>query len=795
MAKKVTRKEYLEWMALMPRIDVWGAYVAYDQKKCNQLLRQEYIEDIDTDSLMPPIDDAFLTGESTWHWKKDYQTDVPRLSFENNPDENGGRVAEANMTMAIIGGTEVDLYGNSNGQTEVTLISSRDPLDHPELKANRVLLKDIKGGVDSSGKVVLDLGALDVQRYIWELTGSRIDHVRRVGGAFMKRKFREAEPARRTYSLGELAYTNQEFMSPERFELRTVMEEGANVQSAANFGNGALELFIAMKGQPLGSTPGEDWKYPIPSDAAGIDTCMIFNNTLLMRNIIGKGTARAFNESDAKFKETVDNRGFITVLEADSTNVGYMKLPPMDLPVPGYQVRIDEYRVPTYTDPDRKLSMTLFPDNKLRVGMGGVDIQRRVNCNVDGSVYEVDMGVGLSATYSFKVDANMRKLIVELVDFQAYLNVNTPGAMPGVVKIFFTDGFNGVMKPVLVNAVNQIFNELDAVDVFVINSLLFNSEDSVNIKTVDVTGDLQLFGSISPRLTTFAIDPVEILLGYGDTHVFKTSPDTPVAWSVSNLDGSTAGAGRIDPDGKYTAPGIDEIKGTYTRVKIIATGGGRDGKSYISKALVTIAARAVTLNPLVQSCPASGTEQQTREFSANSSKGSLKWSVIGNGSIPEVANPDRTNVYIAPPKDMTLEEQSFTIEEVKVVTNTANPHTQSSYVVVTHDKQNLSVTAKYDDPAVGQARFAATFNNKPAPEVVWSCFPETGAGKIDPQGVYTADPASQHQFVIIKAWFKLSEFDLFLGDAFFIQPLPLGPMPSKPAPEKPQPGPDGMPEI
>lgn len=35
------------------------------------------------------------------------------------------------------------------------MISSFDPLDHPELQANRVALKDVKGEVNGAGSVTL----------------------------------------------------------------------------------------------------------------------------------------------------------------------------------------------------------------------------------------------------------------------------------------------------------------------------------------------------------------------------------------------------------------------------------------------------------------------------------------------------------------------------------------------------------------------------------------------------------------------------------------------------------------
>ncbi|MFU2326188.1 hypothetical protein [Pseudomonas sp. NFX98] len=354
-ARRVTYQEYMEWAALRPRTNDWSALVAYDKDKCNHLLHQEYIQKFDSNSYMPPIDDTYATGETTWYWLNDYQTDVPRLSFENNPDGNGGNVAEANMSMSIVGGTEIELYSGPGGGVEVTKISSFDPLDHPELKANRVSLKDIVGQVDQGGSVVLDLGDPAAQRYVWELTGSRIEHVRRVGGAYMKRKFREAELAHRTYKLGQLAYTEQEFLKPAKFKMRTVMEAGANVRNAANFGNGALELRIAMKGELEGGFPREDWLYPIPSDLPGIDSSLIISNQLLMHEIVAEALRVAYKAPDARFDEIKDANGVIQKLKVQA-HAGSMTIAAFSFPDVGLNIR--EFELPIHIDTENLLEVT-----------------------------------------------------------------------------------------------------------------------------------------------------------------------------------------------------------------------------------------------------------------------------------------------------------------------------------------------------------------------------------------------------------------------------------------------------
>src|SRR5471030_1928797 len=174
----VTQSEYLEWMALRPRLNDWSAFVAYKRDKCNQLLMQEYIESFDKDSYLPLINEPYLSGDNEWRWKLNYEMDAPRLSFENKSTDNNDNDAEVNMSMAVLGG--IDIHVNDTYGTEVTLIASYDPLDHEALEAERVPLMDVTGAVGEDGAVGLNLASAQSQRYIWELKGPRIEHQRRV---------------------------------------------------------------------------------------------------------------------------------------------------------------------------------------------------------------------------------------------------------------------------------------------------------------------------------------------------------------------------------------------------------------------------------------------------------------------------------------------------------------------------------------------------------------------------------------------------------------------------------------
>ncbi|MBC3383554.1 hypothetical protein HU715_015785 [Pseudomonas sp. SWRI12] len=782
-ASRKTFAEYLQWAALKPRTNGWSALVAYDRNKCNQLLLQEYIEKYDHPSMMPPVDLVYRTGENTWNWLLGYIIDAPRLSFDNDPD---GQSAEVNMSMAIVGGKKISL-ADTAGHAEVKTISVFDPLDFPRLEAEGVLLKNVQGSVDQNGEVLLDLGDPLSQAHAWELTGDREARERRMAGTLFKRLFQEADPVRRTFSLGKLAWTSQGFMTPQSFRLRTLMEKGADTRGVANYGNGLIEMRVAMDGEAPGGLPGEDWLYPLPSDRPDLDALIAFGSHFFMHSIIGKGTARAFNAPNAQFDSRIDHRGFIEWLGVKSGTEGYLEIPPFEAGIGDRKVTFSHYKCPIYINQDYRLTMTLYrgADGSLSlgVGMGSADTKRWMICTVNGVPFHCLMGLGFSGTYRFSLDRESRRLQVSLESAHAavefYPNVLLPWDVAAYMR---TAEFNMGLASLVGLAVRQIFNGLEAIDAFILDTLLFNAENAVQLKTADLTGEMFLFGSIGARLGTFAIDPVEVLLSHGQAYRFKTIPETPgVKWSVEGLEGNTAGVGQINADtGAYIAPALAQINGAYQRIKIVATG---PGNRHVSRALVTVVARAMTLNPLIEICIASkeNEETETRQLSAHSLDGDLRWSVIGDGSIDPTANEYGENIYRAPLRKEPG-APTFTLDEV-VVENTTTGQKQSSFMVVKHFSQVLSVTLEYQGLPANQAKLIAKRNGLPITAgLTWSCMPEE-AGSIDSvTGVFTASEITNSQFVLIKARQYSADFDID-DDGFSLQPLPLVPFPIKPAPE------------
>ncbi|MDP9784030.1 hypothetical protein [Pseudomonas fluorescens] len=786
-APRRTLAQYLEWAAIKPRTTDWSALVAYDRGKCNQLLLQEYIEKHDKHSVMPPISEPYGSTDKTWTWLIDYVTDAPRLSFENNPDLDS---AEANMSMAILGGKNITM-DDVLGFAQINKISSYDPLDHPTLVGNRVELKDIQGTVQKDGQVVLDLGDPRSQRYIWEVKGDRVEHERRMAGAFFKRKFREADPVKRTFFLGMLATTTQAFMKPQTFKLRTIMEEGAATRGAANFGSGAVEVRIAMDDEIRGGTPGDDWLYPLPSDRPDLDAMMIFGSHFFMHGIIGKGTARAFNSPTAQFVGEKDSKGFTYRIKVKEGTSGFLEIPQFQAQVASSYLTFFGYRIPIYIDRDNLLTMTLYYTGSgepyFEVGMGGEDKLLPMKMYMDGEK-TFSMGLGFSATYGFSIDPTSRRLQVRMKDHHVYLRLDDSEleSFPSHVQDYMkSEPFKWNIAQKSAEVAMTVFNGLEDIDVFVLHTLFFNSEDAVQLKSLHLTGEMALFGSISPRLTTFSIEPVEHMLTYDGTHTFKAEPSVPgVTWSVEDLEGNTVGVGRIHPtSGEYTAPSLADIHGTYKRVKIVATARIGNNPPHISKALVTVVARAITLNPLIEVCNGSkaGEPEESRMLSAHSTSGALRWRVEGDGRINETANENGENTYYAPPK-LLAPAPAFTIDKV-IVKNTATNVEQTTLIVVRH-YISMVIDTSFDGVSANQVRLLPLISGAtPTEPVIWQCIPED-AGDIDSDsGIFTVRQTTNSQFALITSMVDLGWVQ-FSG--FTILSFPLAPLPTKPPPEIPQ---------
>lgn len=334
-----SKKELLEWLALKPRTEGWGAVVAYNRKKCNDLLLQDYIHKFTTDSYLPPISESVPTGEANWELLHDWVTTQPRLSFENSSKTAGGK---ARMAMAVVGGSQISI-DDVGGHNRAVAIKSLDALDYPKLIAEDVALSKTNGTVGKdTGEVVLDLGDPETAKGLWELTFANTQHERSKGGAFFKKYYRNADPKKRLYHLGKIAYTDQQYLKPQSFIIRTTTAPGAALHDASNFGDGAVELFIRMQGEAEGGIPPtDDWKHLNTEED---DCTVLLSNKMVMQKCIYPGLKAVVDagELEVVFDEKVENgliKGYVPKTNQEKSRA---------IALEGFQ--LGGYNVITYRD-------------------------------------------------------------------------------------------------------------------------------------------------------------------------------------------------------------------------------------------------------------------------------------------------------------------------------------------------------------------------------------------------------------------------------------------------------------
>ncbi|QCY12716.1 hypothetical protein [Pseudomonas sp. MPC6] len=776
-----SKKELLEWLALKPRTAGWGAVVAYDRSKCNTLLLQDYINKFTVNSYLEPINEPVAVGDANWQHLSDWVTDVPRLSFEDSSKAAGG---EANMKMAVIGGTQVSI-DNTVGHKRAIAVHSIDALDHPDLIAENVVLSKISGQVGKdTGQVVLDLGAAEAAKGEWQLTFANSSYERRIGGEFFKQYFKGADKEKRLYHLGKIAYTDQQYLKPASFRLRTITAQGAELNTADNFGDGAVELFICMEGDQEGGTPPtDDWRSLIPNNGGGeYDSAMLLSNYLLMRRIIAEGMNGMFSHG-VKFSETYDDRNFLNVLKAQPS-IGVFFLPGFVGHTDSYIVEVLKFAFPAANNDSDGLSITVQDDRTIRFGWGDSSVYRQQKCLVkrrggeeDSDEYTMNIALQVNADIEFVVDADAGGVVAKVKNLLVDMKLSARYVPIPEVAIYLESArgeYATTIKRALDDTTGLLFGKTIEFNTFVLNSILFAGHETIKQKSAEFPGDMVVFGKV---VNPFTVAPLEHLMGHGATHPFTVSGDFAgkVKWSVAAIPGSTGEIGSIDEDtGLYSSPALADISGTFTRVRVTAT-----ASNHSSSALVTVVARDITVNPVVQICSASTSEASvTRVLSAHTlGEGILEWKVKrGTGTIPARGGSDGKNTYTAGLKDPTL-EGSFLIDEIEVM-NLATRKTQTAYVVVTHYQADLTITVDLDNSSFpqGKAKLIARDNRENPVTAIW----EVSAGNegIDSDGLYTGDPDGQQRFVLITAR-KANDAS---KEGWIILPWPLFELPNKPEP-------------
>lgn len=745
-AGALSEQEVIEWLKKKPRTFGWDALVVYDRNQANTLLLQQYIDRYAVTGYFEPINGR-ITIDDGKHWEYMYDTvlDSPRLSFE----ESRPGSSFATLTMHIVGGAHLTVKQPDNSAKHVERIDWYDPVQGPRVVAT-IDLEDSDGNVSEDGRVILDLSKGVKIKLTYGTTGA----IQQKGGDFFQGIFDGWDDDRKIFVLNTLMHHDEVgILDPEEFRIRAMPAPGANVRGGAGYGNGAVMVFVAARGSSVGSLPDaeEEWEYLIPN---GYSTALLVGNRYTMEKIISAGVRTFAPDAELELiasNEPGDPIRSIRALSGDVDAGNYW------LNFHGnFSLVFVEARIPL-------AKSSVYGDGSLVISVEDSIVKMAWSASSSNGTYQTKLWQQSPSGESFvdlawELDVHMKiglgfegKLNFE--DWATYAISCTFEPRGELAPIhsewweFLLAGLMPVGRRKLRSVrAGVIFRGFDNVDLFRVHGLLFEGDRIVRSRSVHMPMDLVLFGDLAPVETSFAIEPMEDVVGTGSTLQFAVRPaQTGLSWRVERVPGYEGELGTITAEGKYTASSTLPAGKPYTMVRVVASSDGR-----ASSALIRVVARAVVVNPLVVT--ASKTGGNIHMSGGAIDRGALEWSIKSKtgASLTDVppdlgAEFDENDRYYVPGSGST--EDIYSVDEV-TARNPRSGDSHTSYVLMIELPVNTSILINEEAglPA-GQLQFELHAGSGAMEEVVWTVV--AGGGSITPDGVYTIDEASLYRFAVI----------------------------------------------
>ncbi|PHN72072.1 hypothetical protein AO286_12290 [Pseudomonas syringae] len=769
----MSRNQLIEWMRVKPRTMGWGAILAFNRKDTNTVLLQEYINRFSTGHYLDPVTAYIPSNDVTGQYISDYVMDYPRLSFENANVE--ADQADAKLTMKVVGGTQV-AFTNVAGGKEATWIGIIDPLSGPQLTLDLELV-DVPASVNKAGQVVLDLS----NSSHFSLSHSEFLHEQLLGGSFFQELFSKLPPEERVMVISEIIRNPDDVIRPSRIKLRTQAAPGSKLRHADNYGEGAVLVMVAMEGENNGGNPDTSFPYLLPNDE-DYSAMLLMSNKLVLKATIGEAMValRFIEKNDWSFMP-VSTELFTTIYPRNShfsQNGDYFSWS-------GYNCSlIVSYDNVVGGTPTGSRVVGSVKDDRVALGFH-FSAEKALDTAYSApswpaekhAYYDVDFNISIACGYTLDpvtryIKPNARMITDSSLAFSVHQPppLNDPVAQQ--VFQFRRDSFTQYVLPGFTHTLNVILDRLPDINVFALQSILFKSSDSIVFDNVALPGDMAIFGHLGPSVTRFSINPLEPVVGLGESLQFTTEPAVAgVKWTADEIttdrkgqkasvtaDGSVdnSAAGTIGLTGLYKAPN-DILGKPFMRVKVTATLG-----NYTSSALVSVVISDITVNPLIQTCMPGA----TRTLSAGTlGSDRVKWSLRTPANGGKLANAEGIeNVYTAPPAQPGIQ---YFVEEI-VVENIRSARTRSTYVLVLNTAMSLSVTRDESYTSSTKARLVAKFGAQEQPAAQFEVL--LGSGSIN-QNIYTTSVSKPYGFALIRA--TLEPLPSFVLEGYILLPLPL----------------------
>ncbi|MGN2437393.1 imidazole glycerol phosphate synthase subunit hisF [Pseudomonas syringae] len=768
----------------------WDSIAVMARGEVNYLLREEYISRFSSNTYLSPISgEVTLVGGRSKESIHDFILDAPRLAFSNN-DLNK---SHASLTCAILGGTQVTMTNNVDTWEAVRVIRV-DPLQGPRLTLD-LSLDSVPGIVDLDGRVSLDLKESD--NFI--LTFAETIDDRKLGGNFFKEWFKTLPDNKRVWTLAFIGAGKEEQMRPQSFKIRTQTNPAASLDRAApDYGDGAVLVFIRMRGSEEGGDIPVQYRYLIPDDAGkNYSATVLFDSNRLAKVALPVESitdALSALLDDFQFTMEYDIAGRVVRAIAYG---GTLYIPPIDGELSFY---FDGTWVRAYFPTEsyklsansiRALTITQRGDDRAALTWTATWTDIRGLILLPGYYNLVllmtqDVTIDLRCTYTFAENNNDLVLIPVVENTLSAANVIINDVPPT---------FNGkpVDNPLLNQQIARLKAEFSTVNLDEHNARIWTNLRHTFVPAVSVTSlihehiyfgynqtlvadvlraprDIAVFGRINALRADFSISPVEHVMVSGSAHKFVVAPaGANVKWAVECLQGNPEDYGSINAAGMYYAPTLPGDT-SFSRMRITAT---HSTSGFVSSALVTVVTSQATLNPLIQVCDVT----RTAELAAGEvSRGELLWSVKETasgegGELRPSVLPDGDHTYI--PRRPALRDKTYVLDEI-IVTGKINTQAHASAWVLVTQKVPFLTIKLAANAAAGQVQLQAFANGNPLDPAVFKINWEIGAkvtGTISDTGLYSVAQNTTDRFVLIFAWAMHPALGKLEGH--IILPLPL----------------------
>ena len=229
----------------------WGAVAAYSRSRLNKLLEQQYLARLADNSYLPPFTQKLtsdMPGDGVELQRLGFG--APLLSF-SNASLSGSK---ALLRLNIVSGDII---------TTGRLISSTVVTEAQGLWVELELdLETVTGEIDRYGRVTLNLahGA--------RFASNLFEHDSKLYPQLIAalEKWMHGLSARyAVFELGTIDCSHYDELAPTRFIIRTQAAPGAKVRGALNHGDGAVLVFIKLRGlASSGNLPDDSFPYLIP---------------------------------------------------------------------------------------------------------------------------------------------------------------------------------------------------------------------------------------------------------------------------------------------------------------------------------------------------------------------------------------------------------------------------------------------------------------------------------------------------------------------------------------------------